>query len=73
MVRDSVPPRRRAGRYAIWMSICALNRAATLIWMIGQHLTAPVYPATVPIAEMTATQIFRGYVRFVGESQLSSA
>ncbi|HEY4562762.1 MAG TPA: OPT/YSL family transporter, partial [Thermoanaerobaculia bacterium] len=25
-----------------------------LIWMIGQHLTSPVYPATVPIASMTA-------------------
>jgi putative OPT family oligopeptide transporter len=44
-----------------------------LIWMIGQHLTAPVYPATVPIAEMTATQIFRGYVRFIGVGAIATA
>jgi putative OPT family oligopeptide transporter len=44
-----------------------------LIWMIGQHLTAPVYPATVPIAEMTATQIFRGYVRFIGVGAIAAA
>ena len=38
-----------------------------LIWMIGSHLPdAPSIPATIPIAQMTAVQIFRGYVRFVG-------
>jgi putative OPT family oligopeptide transporter len=44
-----------------------------LIWMMGQHLTAPVYPATAPIAEMTATQIFRGYVRFIGVGAIATA
>src|SRR6266542_2213139 len=34
-----------------------------LVWFIGSHLgDAAVYPATIPIAKMTATQIFRGYV-----------
>ncbi len=45
-----------------------------LIWMIGRN--APdlvVYPGTVPIAEMTAGQIFRGYVRFVGVGAIATA
>ncbi len=45
-----------------------------LIWMIGQHLPdAPVYPGTIPIAQMTATQIFRGYVRFIGVGAIATA
>jgi putative OPT family oligopeptide transporter len=45
-----------------------------LIWMIGQHLPdAAVYPAAVPIAKMTATEIFRGYVRFVGVGAIAAA
>jgi putative OPT family oligopeptide transporter len=36
--------------------------------MIGREMpeAASIYPATVPIATMTAGQIFRGYVRFIG-------
>ena len=52
------------------MSNCVL---VPLVWMIGQHLDAPVYPATVPIAEMTANQIFRGYVRFIGVGAIATA
>jgi putative OPT family oligopeptide transporter len=45
-----------------------------LIWMIGQHLPdVAVYPATVPIAQMTASQIFRGYVRFIGVGAIAAA
>jgi putative OPT family oligopeptide transporter len=45
-----------------------------LIWMIGQHLPdTVVYPGTVPISAMTATQIFRGYVRFVGVGAIAAA
>ena len=45
-----------------------------LIWMIGSHIsTAAVYPAQVPIAHMTATEIFRGYVRFVGVGAIATA
>ena len=44
-----------------------------VIWMIGQHLADPVYPATVPIASMTAAQIFRGYVRFIGVGAIATA
>lgn len=45
-----------------------------LIWMIGSHLgDTAVYPATVPIAQMSAAQIFRGYVRFVGVGAIATA
>ena len=45
-----------------------------LIWMIGSHLPDfAVYPAQVPIAQMTAAQIFRGYVRFVGVGAIATA
>jgi putative OPT family oligopeptide transporter len=32
-----------------------------------------VYPATIPIAKMTAAQIFRNYVRFVGVGAIATA
>jgi putative OPT family oligopeptide transporter len=45
-----------------------------LVWMIGGHITGvPVYPGTVPIADMTASQIFRGYVRFIGVGAIATA
>ena len=45
-----------------------------LIWMIGSHLPDTiVYPALIPIAKMTATQIFRGYVRYVGVGAIATA
>jgi putative OPT family oligopeptide transporter len=45
-----------------------------LIWMVGSHLsTTAVYPAQIPIAQMTAAQIFRGYVRFVGVGAIATA
>ncbi|MDR3700702.1 MAG: oligopeptide transporter, OPT family [Candidatus Sulfopaludibacter sp.] len=45
-----------------------------LIWMIGSHMPdSAVYPGTVPIAQMTAAQIFRGYVRFVGVGAIATA
>jgi putative OPT family oligopeptide transporter len=45
-----------------------------LIWMIGSHISdSAVYPAQIPIARMTATEIFRGYVRFVGVGAIATA
>jgi putative OPT family oligopeptide transporter len=44
-----------------------------LVWMIGQHMNAPVYPGTMPIAQMAAAQIFRSYVRFVGVGAIATA
>jgi len=44
-----------------------------LIWFVGQHVPDAVYPATMPIAGMTANQIFRGYVRFIGVGAIATA
>lgn len=44
-----------------------------LIWMIGQQVDGPVYPATIPIAQMSAEQIFRGYVRYMGVGAIATA
>ena len=44
-----------------------------IIWMIGQHMPDAVYPGTAPIAGMTAAQIFRGYVRFIGVGAIATA
>ena len=45
-----------------------------LIWMVGHNFpTGIVSPGTIPIADMTATQIFRGYVRFVGVGAIATA
>lgn len=45
-----------------------------LIYMIG-HASPDILvaPGTTPIAEMTATQIFRGYVRFIGVGAIATA
>ena len=45
-----------------------------LIWFIGQHFPdTAVYPATIPIAKMTANEIFRNYVRFIGVGAIATA
>jgi putative OPT family oligopeptide transporter len=44
-----------------------------LVWFIGSHLDTAVYPAAIPIAKMTANQIFRGYVRFMGVGAIATA
>lgn len=44
-----------------------------LVWMIGSDHTVAVYPGTIPIAQMTAAQIFRSYVRFVGVGAIATA
>ncbi|HEV7238511.1 MAG TPA: oligopeptide transporter, OPT family [Thermoanaerobaculia bacterium] len=44
-----------------------------LIYMIGSGFETAVYPGTIPIGEMTATQIFRGYVRLIGVGAIATA
>lgn len=45
-----------------------------LIWMIGREFPEiSVYPATTPIPQMAAAQIFRGYVRFIGVGAIATA
>ncbi len=44
-----------------------------LIWFIGSHLDSSIYPAAIPISKMTAVQIYRNYVRFVGVGAIATA
>jgi putative OPT family oligopeptide transporter len=45
-----------------------------LIWFVGSHIgDATVYPATIPISHMTAADIYRNYVRFIGVGAIASA
>ena len=44
-----------------------------LIFMIGLHATGPVYPGDIPIADMSAAQILRNYVRFIGVGAIATA
>jgi putative OPT family oligopeptide transporter len=44
-----------------------------LVFFVGQHVVGVVYPGTVPIGDMTAVQIYRGYVRFIGVGAIATA
>ncbi len=45
-----------------------------LVWMVGGSITDhAVYPGQIPIAQMAAAQIFRGYVRFIGVGAIATA
>ncbi len=44
-----------------------------LIWYVGHHFDFSVYPATIPISHMTALQIYRSYVRFIGVGAIATA
>jgi putative OPT family oligopeptide transporter len=44
-----------------------------LIFMIGSQVPGLVYPGTKPIAEMAASEIFRGYVRYIGVGAIATA
>jgi putative OPT family oligopeptide transporter len=43
------------------------------IFMIGSHVPGAVLPGTMPIGDMTAAQIFRSYVRYVGVGAIATA
>lgn len=44
-----------------------------LIWYVGSHFDTTVYPGTIPISHMTAVQIYRSYVRFIGVGAIATA
>jgi putative OPT family oligopeptide transporter len=45
-----------------------------MIWFIGSHMgDVTVYPASFPISHMTAADIYRNYVRFIGVGAIASA
>jgi putative OPT family oligopeptide transporter len=44
-----------------------------LVFFVGQHVVGTVYPGTLPIHDMSAVQIYRGYVRFIGVGAIATA
>jgi putative OPT family oligopeptide transporter len=45
-----------------------------MIWFVGSHMgDVAVYPAAIPISHMTAADIYRNYVRFIGVGAIASA
>jgi putative OPT family oligopeptide transporter len=45
-----------------------------LIWFLGRNFPdVTIYPAAAPIAKMTAAEIFRSYVRFMGVGAIATA
>src|SRR5271154_652631 len=45
-----------------------------MIWFVGSHMgDITVYPAIIPISHMTATEIYRNYVRFIGVGAIAGA
>jgi putative OPT family oligopeptide transporter len=44
-----------------------------LIWFVGSHIDVAVYPGVVPIVKMSATDIYRHYVRFIGVGAIATA
>ena len=44
------------------------------IWFIGSHMgDITVYPASIPISHMTAAEIYRFYVRYIGVGAIAAA
>src|ERR1017187_8730974 len=44
-----------------------------LIWFIGSHMDASVYPAIIPVSKMSAVDIYRNYARFIGVGAIATA
>ncbi len=44
-----------------------------LIWFVGNHIDVAIYPAVIPISKMTAVEIYRNYVRFIGVGAIATA
>jgi putative OPT family oligopeptide transporter len=44
-----------------------------VIWFIGNHIDTAIYPASIPIHDMSAVQIYRNYVRFIGVGAIATA
>jgi putative OPT family oligopeptide transporter len=56
-------------------SVLASFVLVPLIWFIGSHMGGSVvlYPATMPIVDMSAADIIRNYVRFIGVGAIATA
>lgn len=44
-----------------------------LIWFTGSHMNFAIYPGATPISHMTAVEIYRNYVRYIGVGAIATA
>ena len=56
-----------AGSFVSWLVLIPA------VWYFGQHLGVPVGNADIPIAQMTAEEIFTNYVRHIGIGGIAAA
>jgi putative OPT family oligopeptide transporter len=56
-----------AGSFVSWLVLIPA------IWYFGQHIGVPIGGADVPIAQMSAEQIFTNYVRHIGIGGIAAA
>jgi len=56
-----------AGSFVSWLVLIPA------VWFFGQHLGVPVGNADIPIAQMSAEQIFTNYVRHIGIGGIAAA
>ncbi|MBM3329309.1 MAG: oligopeptide transporter, OPT family [Calditrichaeota bacterium] len=49
-----------AGGALAWLGLIPL------IATVGEHLATPLYPSSIPISEMSASQIWTRYIRYIG-------
>ncbi len=43
------------------------------IKFFGSRLTEPIYPGTIPIAQMTSDQLWQSYIRYIGAGAVAAA
>ena len=43
------------------------------IKLFGSLVTTPIYPSTIPIAEMTSDQLWNSYIRYIGAGAVAAA
>jgi hypothetical protein len=63
---SAIPPSSAPGSSSWFILVPAL-------WYFGQHIDFAIAPGTVPIRDMTATDIFRQYVRHIGIGGIACA
>ena len=56
-----------AGGVLSWMVLIPI------IQFFGQHMPTVMYPGTIPIGQMTATQIWSSYIRYIGAGAVTAA
>jgi len=56
-----------AGSFVSWFIL------VPALWYFGQHIDIAIAPSTIPISSMTATEIFRNYVRHIGIGGIACA